>query len=35
MAALAGANLIYGPGMTESGVTFDYAQSCIDNDWRA
>ena len=25
LAALAGANLIYGAGMTESGVTFDYA----------
>jgi len=29
---LAGANLIYGAGMTESGVTFDYAQYVIDND---
>ena len=31
-AALAGANLIYGAGMTESGVTFDYAQYVLDND---
>jgi trimethylamine--corrinoid protein Co-methyltransferase len=29
---LAGANLIYGAGMTESGVTFDYAQYVLDND---
>ncbi len=29
---MAGANLIYGAGMTESGVTFDYAQYVIDND---
>ena len=32
MAALAGADLIYGAGMTESGVTFDYAQYVLDND---
>jgi trimethylamine---corrinoid protein Co-methyltransferase len=32
MAALAGANLIYGAGMTESGVTFDYTQYVLDND---
>jgi len=32
MAALAGTNLIYGLGMIESGVTFDYAQLVIDND---
>ena len=32
MAALAGANLIYGAGMTESGVAFDYAQYVLDND---
>jgi len=32
MAALAGANLIYGAGMTESGVTFDYGQYVLDND---
>jgi trimethylamine--corrinoid protein Co-methyltransferase len=33
MAALAGANLIYGAGMTESGVTFDCAQLVIDDEW--
>ena len=32
MAALAGANLISGAGMTESGVTFDYAQYVLDNE---
>jgi trimethylamine--corrinoid protein Co-methyltransferase len=32
MAALAGANLIYGAGMTESGVTFDYTQYVLDNE---
>jgi len=32
MAALAGANLIYGAGMTESGVTFDAAQFVLDNE---
>jgi trimethylamine--corrinoid protein Co-methyltransferase len=32
MAALAGTNLIYGLGMIESGVTFDYAQLVIDNE---
>jgi trimethylamine--corrinoid protein Co-methyltransferase len=30
---LAGANLIYGSGMTESGVTFDCAQFVIDNEY--
>jgi trimethylamine--corrinoid protein Co-methyltransferase len=30
---LAGANLIYGPGMTESGVTIDYAQLVIDDEF--
>jgi len=35
MAALAGANLIYGAGMTESGVTFDCAQLVIDDEWAA
>jgi trimethylamine--corrinoid protein Co-methyltransferase len=30
--ALAGANLIYGAGMTESGVTFDPAQLVIDDE---
>jgi trimethylamine---corrinoid protein Co-methyltransferase len=29
---LAGANLIYGAGMFESGITFDYGQLLIDND---
>ena len=28
--ALAGANLIYGPGMLESGITFDYTQLVLD-----
>ena len=27
---MAGANLIYGPGMLESGITFDYAQLVLD-----
>lgn len=31
-AALAGTNLIYGLGMIESGVTFDFAQLVIDNE---
>ncbi len=35
MAALAGANLIYGAGMTESGVTFDCAQLVMDDEWAA
>lgn len=30
MAALAGANIIYGPGMLESGITFDFAQLVMD-----
>lgn len=30
--ALAGANLIYGLGMLELGITFDYAQLVMDND---
>ena len=30
MAALAGANLIYGPGMLESGITFDFGQLVVD-----
>ena len=30
MAALAGANLIYGPGMLESGLTFDFGQLVLD-----
>lgn len=33
MAALAGANLIYGLGMLESGITFDYAQLVLDNEF--
>jgi len=32
MAALAGANMIYGAGLTESGGTFDAAQLVIDNE---
>jgi trimethylamine--corrinoid protein Co-methyltransferase len=32
MAALAGANMIYGAGITESGVTFDAAQLVIDDE---
>jgi trimethylamine--corrinoid protein Co-methyltransferase len=35
MVALAGANLIYGSGMTESGVTFDYGQLVMDNEFAA
>jgi trimethylamine--corrinoid protein Co-methyltransferase len=31
--ALAGANLIYGLGMLESGVTFDYGQLVMDNEF--
>jgi trimethylamine--corrinoid protein Co-methyltransferase len=33
LAALAGANLIYGPGMIESGMTFDYGQIVMDNEF--
>ena len=33
MAALAGANLIYGPGMLESGITFDFAQLVLDDEF--
>ena len=33
MAALAGANLIYGPGMLESGITFDFGQLIMDNEF--
>ena len=33
MAALAGASQIYGSGMIESGVTFDYAQLVMDNEF--
>ncbi|MCP4451947.1 MAG: Trimethylamine methyltransferase MttB, partial [Planctomycetes bacterium] len=28
--ALAGANMIYGPGMLESGITFDFGQLVLD-----
>ena len=31
--ALAGASLLYGSGMTESGVTFDCAQFVLDNEF--
>ena len=33
IAALAGANLIYGPGMLESGISFDFAQLVLDNEF--
>jgi trimethylamine---corrinoid protein Co-methyltransferase len=33
LAALAGANLIYGLGMIESGMTFDYGQIMMDNEF--
>lgn len=33
LAALAGANLIYGSGMIESGMTFDYGQMVMDNEF--
>jgi trimethylamine---corrinoid protein Co-methyltransferase len=33
LAALAGANLSYGPGMIESGMTFDYGQIVMDNEF--
>ncbi len=32
---MAGANLIYGLGMLESGVTFDYGQLVMDNEFAA
>jgi trimethylamine--corrinoid protein Co-methyltransferase len=32
LTALAGANLIYGAGMLELGITFDYAQMVMDNE---
>lgn len=35
MAALAGANLIYGLGMIESGMTFDYGQLVMDDEFAA
>ena len=31
--ALAGANLIYGPGMLESGIIFDFAQLVLDSEF--
>ncbi len=30
---MAGANLIYGPGMLESGITFDFSQLVLDNEF--
>jgi len=33
MPALAGANLIYGLGMIESGMTFDFGQLLMDNEF--
>ena len=30
---MAGANLIYGPGMLESGITFDFAQLVLDSEF--
>jgi trimethylamine--corrinoid protein Co-methyltransferase len=33
LAALAGANQIYGAGMIESGVTFDFAQLVMDDEF--
>lgn len=33
MPALAGANLIYGLGMVESGMTFDFGQLVLDNEF--
>jgi trimethylamine--corrinoid protein Co-methyltransferase len=35
MPALAGANLIYGLGMIESGMTFDYGQLVMDDEFAA
>jgi trimethylamine--corrinoid protein Co-methyltransferase len=32
MALLAGASVIYGPGMLESGITFDLAQLVVDSE---
>ena len=31
--ALAGASLVYGAGMLDSGITFDCAQLAMDNEW--
>jgi len=33
LTALAGANVIYGLGMIESGITFDYGQLVMDNEF--
>lgn len=33
LAALAGANIIYGLGMLEMGITFDYAKLVMDNEF--
>jgi trimethylamine---corrinoid protein Co-methyltransferase len=33
--ALAGASLVYGAGMLDSGITFDCAQLVMDNEWAA
>ena len=33
MAVLAGANIIYGMGMLESGITFDFGQLVMDNEF--
>ena len=33
LTALAGANLIYGAGMLESGVTIDYGQLVMDDEF--
>ncbi len=33
LAALAGANVIYGLGMLEMGITFDYAKLVMDNEF--
>lgn len=35
MTALAGTNVIYGLGMIESGITFDYGQLVMDNEFAA
>ena len=32
MALLAGASVIFGPGMLEAGITFDLAQLVVDNE---
>jgi trimethylamine--corrinoid protein Co-methyltransferase len=35
LTALAGANVIYGLGMIESGITFDYGQLIMDDEFAA